>query len=755
MVPNLNPQPPLPPRNGSLVPKPGAGNAIAPPTFGNADEDSLNLRLALSMLRRRWWILLLVGSAVSSIMGMRVLQEPPLYRSQFRLLVEPIASDQQFDQFSQRLIGQLGTDFDYETQIEVLRSPTVLQPILNEIQTQYPELDYSGLMSSLSVAQLGVTKIIEIGYQDSDPNKIKFVLEALAEGMIDYSQQEQQTGRQKGLEFVEGQLPVLEKRVNDLQAQLETFRQTNNIIDPNTQGQRVAERLSTITDEQRNTRTTLNETRSLTARLEDQIDLGLDQAMVVAALSEAPRYQNLLNQLQALETELALESARFTENNPTIVSLRARREQLLPLIRAEAETVLGSEAVSEDIKSLAASPNPIRLQLTQDFINATNEQQMLAVRSAALALAENQARQDVDRFATLNRQYTDLKRQLDVATESLNRFLSVQEDLQIEAAQRTISWEILNAPELPLYPIAPNVMRGMMLALMAGLLSGAGAMLVAEKLDVRFHSPDDIQDMVKLPLLGVVPYRKEFRDKKGIEKTLPMPAGNRRYQTTPFLEAFRSLNANLSFFTPDKPLQVIVVSSSVPLEGKSTTAIHLAQTAAAMGQKVLIVDADLRRPQVHAMTDLPNVWGLSHVISMDLEVDDVIQRSPNDDNLSILTSGQIPPDPTRLLSSQKMRGLVELFRDRYDLIIFDTPPMLGLADAKFLAAHSDVMLLVVRLGWTDRTFLKQVLESLKVSHASNLGIVANGAKDFTSGSYYYYNRYFSNEDGLLPLDQKQ
>ncbi len=764
MVSNLNPQP-LPPRHTGPVPPPSLspGDPFVA-LQGNGDEDSFNFRLALSVLRRRWWILLVVGTAVTSVMGMRVLQEDPLYRSQFRLLVEPIASEQQFDQFSQRLIGQLGLDFDYDTQIEVLRSPTVLAPILEQIQTQYPEVDYGALVGAFTVSQIVGTKIMEVSYQDSDPHKIQFILDKLAAGLIAYSQVEQQTGRQKGLGFVEEQLPVLEERVNTLQNDLQAFRQRHNILDPDVQGQSVAERLNLLREESRAARTSLNEVSSLTQTLQGQLDLDLDQAMVVAALSEAPRYQTLLNQLQEIETRLALESARFTESNPTIVGLRAQREKLLPLIQAEAQAVLG-EAAGDQATSLSASPNPIRLQLTQDFIGATNEKMVLEVRSAALALAENQTRQDLNRFADLSRQYMDLQRQLNVATESLNRFLAVQEDLQIEAAQRTTSWELLNAPELPLYPIAPDVTRGMAVAVMAGLIAGVGAMLIVEKLDVRFHSAEDIKEMIRIPLLGVIPFRKEFhqrqgKSKRGKETTqlLPVPRSNgyastdRRYHTTPFLEAFRSLNANLSFLTPDKPLQVLVISSSVPLEGKSTTSIHLAQTAAAMGQRVLLVDADLRRPQVHVVADLPNVWGLSHAISMDIDVEDVIQRSPTEDNLFVLTSGQIPPDPTRLLASQKMRTLIQWFRQHYDLIIFDTPPMLGLADAKFLAPHSDVMILVARLGWTERTVLKQVIEGLKVSQIHNVGLVANGAKGLSSGSYYYYNRYFSNPNGLMPFD---
>jgi capsular exopolysaccharide synthesis family protein len=142
-------------------------------------------------------------------------------------------------------------------------------------------------------------------------------------------------------------------------------------------------------------------------------------------------------------------------------------------------------------------------------------------------------------------------------------------------------------------------------------------------------------------------------------------------------------------------------------------------------------------------TDLPNVWGLSNVISSEINVDDVIQRSPLEDNLFVLTAGQIPPDPTRLLCSKKMQNLVERFQEAFDLVIFDTPPLLGLADARLLAAHTDGIVMVVGLGRTDRAVLTQVLYGLRTSHARVLGLVANGVKGYTTSTPDYYHHYYA------------
>jgi capsular exopolysaccharide synthesis family protein len=263
------------------------------------------------------------------------------------------------------------------------------------------------------------------------------------------------------------------------------------------------------------------------------------------------------------------------------------------------------------------------------------------------------------------------------------------------------------------------------------------------------HSPDEIKDSTGLPLLGTIPFTKELKAQMASPLTRTPDAKksecqrSQSYSASPFIEAFRSLHANLHFLSPDQPLRSLVISSAVPADGKSTVATFLAQAAAAMGQRVLLVDADLRRPQIHVTTDLPNVWGLSNVISSEINVDDVLQRSPLEDNLFVLTAGQIPPDPIRLICSQKMKKLVERFQEAFDLVIFDTPPLLGLADARLLAAHTDGIVMVVGLGRTDRFVLTQVLYGLHTSHARILGIIANGVKGYTTNSYDYYHRYYS------------
>jgi len=732
------------------------GNGQYPPyaiPLPQSDEDGLNLRQLLSVARRRAFLLSGVSLAVSSGVLAKVLTQEPVYEGKFQLLVEPVKGEENFDRLAPTLVKNAGRpepSLDYDTQIQVLWSPQVMAPTLKEIQSQYPEVDEESIRRNLRINRFRETKILEVSYNDPDPEKIQFVLEQFANGYINYSLSEQQTSLRQGLEFVDRQLPILQKRVNKLQENLQKFRQKHNLIEPEVQGRLLSERISSLAQQRQETRSQLVETQSLLARLQKQLGVDLDRAIVYTALSEAPRYQQLLNQLQEVESQIAIESARLTKINPTVQRLQEQRNNLLPLLAQEARAVLGSKFASVAGNAGAlASPNSIRLELTGKQIETINEMQVLVARNWAIAQAEDVLGQQMQQLAIISREYTDLQRSLEVATASLNRFLEVRENLEIEAAQTALPWQLISEIAAPEDPTSPKVPRSLLLGAIAGLLSGAGAALLAEKLDNKFHSADELKDGTGLAILGMIPFRKELKQKG--QPSLPAYGEGR---VSVFEEAFRSLHADLQFLSPDRPLQSLVISSALPSEGKSTIAFNLAHAAAIMGRRVLLVDADLRRPAIHRMTDLPNAWGLSNLISTDsLDLHEVMQRSPAEDNLYVLTAGQVPPDPTRLLSSQKMRNLIAQLQTSFDLVIFDTPPLAGLADAKLLAVHTGGIVMVVGLGQTDRSVLKQVLDGLKQSHTSVLGVVANGVKRYTTNSYgYYYQRYYGSRSEELIID---
>ena len=209
-----------------------------------------------------------------------------------------------------------------------------------------------------------------------------------------------------------------------------------------------------------------------------------------------------------------------------------------------------------------------------------------------------------------------------------------------------------------------------------------------------------------------------------------------------FFEVFRSLYTNILLLGSDTPIRSLVISSAAEEDGKTTVAIHLALAAAAMGQRVLLVDGNLRSPTIHNRVGLMNIQGLTDVISQDLDWNNVIERSPLEDNLFVLSAGPIPPDPIRLVASQKMQDLMSELQGAFDLVIYDTPPLVGFADANLLAANTNGLILVAGLGNLKRTIFQQALEELQVSGTPILGVIANKSKDATPASYSYYQQYY-------------
>nr|MDJ0650828.1 polysaccharide biosynthesis tyrosine autokinase [Xenococcaceae cyanobacterium MO_188.B19] len=395
---------------------------------------------------------------------------------------------------------------------------------------------------------------------------------------------------------------------------------------------------------------------------------------------------------------------------------------------------------------------------------------VLEIRESALALAIEKLNQDIEYMPLQIRKYTDLQREVTVANRSLVRFLEAQDKLELQASQQALPWQTISEPTVTENPISPNVPRNLALGVIGGLLMGMGAALLAERLDPVFHSAEEMKESVNLPILGLIPTQKDLKPAQiqGTNNQLNLPQlqiGNlalelaenssaqlpgretksKRYNSSPFLESFRSLNTNIRLLGSDSPLNSIVISSSIPSEGKSTISSHLAQASSAMGQRVLLIDADLRRPQVHEWTGLKNDKGLSNILATGLPIEEAIKTVPQWENLSVITAGDIPPDPTRLLASHKMQELMDklLESHQYDLIIYDTPPILGFADGRILASRTNGVVLVVRIGKTDRSLLKQNIDNLKMSNVPVLGLVANQTNPNADGGYHYYNRYYA------------
>lgn len=743
----------------------GNGNFYYPPTPISDDntnlrleeEESLDLKQLLTIAKRRLGIIAAVTCAVTAGVAFWTFNSEPVYEGKLSLLIENPTQNPQDP--SQALAGYWGmSNIDYETEIEVLLSPSVLLPVYEDLVQKYPDLELEDFKELLKIEQVDETKILEVTYQDEDPAKVKYILDKLSATYLQRSIDERKGEVREGIKFVENQLPRLQAKVDSLQTQLQQFRQQYNLINPEEQATQLSSQLVGIEKQYFEAQVELKQAVSAYDTLQKQLNLSPNQAIAVSYLTESPRYQNLLQQLQDVEVELAVQSATYTDQSPQILTIKEKRDNIVNLLREETRSLLANNfgSVSDQETVTLSAPSQIRSELTQEFVFKANEVKVLETRTNGLNKVLNDLNQRLKQMPFIARKYTDLQREITVATESLTRFLEAREKLQLEEAQQSLNWEVIGAPNEPEEPIYPRPIRSLILGFMGGITLGLGAGLLADKLDGSVHSVDEVKELVKHPILGYIPVQKNTSSVEGVlQKALPQfkSKSNSRpswlnktsqgYNSSHWLESFRNLYTNISLLGSNNNVNSLVISSPSPGDGKSTISINFAQAAAAMGKRVLLIDADLRRPQLYKRLELASHQGLSNILATGLELEEMIQELPQWPNLSVLAAGDTPPDPTRLLSSQKMQELMKkLNTDKhYDLIIYDTPPLVSFADAKIIAPLTNGIIMVVKMDQTERSGIKHAVEQMKMYNVPILGLVANAVNRNNQDSYYHYSHY--------------
>ncbi|BAY91931.1 polysaccharide biosynthesis tyrosine autokinase [Tolypothrix sp. LEGE 11397] len=685
----------------------------------NDEEGGLNLGQVGAVLRRR---LLLIGGTTALVATAAVLKaetDPPIYQGTFDILTKPVTGEDKVTAnvpqsiSSQDKVAPPESTKEVQTTIAVLQSPKVLNPIVEKLQEQYPGITYDLLVYYLTISSKK-PNIISIEYQNSDQQLVTDVLKLLADAYLQYSLQERQSDVEVAIQFVDRQKQPLEKSLKYWQEQLRNLRLDNNLIEPAQKAQELSGQLTVFRQQRIENRVQLEQMIAKYEDLQRELAQEPGERAGNSLLSDNARYQKILDQIQAADIAIKQQSAVFTDENPAMITLKQKKESLLPLLAQE------------------------EARVQKDFQSRIQE---LSARDRSLDEKINNIYSEIRKLATISRNYDNIQRELQIANEALTQFTSKQQALQIEKAQKQQPWVLLD-PQLskvnePL-AISDSAKKNLALGGLLGLILGVGTALVVDKLSNIFYSSQELKDATRLPLLGIVPLRKELEagTKDGLSR------GGQNTEGSSFFEVFRSLYTNILLLGSDTPIRSLVISSAGQGDGKSTIATQLAQAAAAMGQRVLLVDANLRAPSLHNRVGLMNIQGLTDVISQDLDWHNVIEPSPQEDNMFVMPAGPIPPDSMRLLASQKMQNLMEELQVSFDLVIYDTPPLLGFGDAYLLAANTDGLVLVAGLGKLKRTALQQALEQIQISGTPLLGMIANKSKDAAPVSYQYYQQYY-------------
>ena len=305
-------------------------------------------------------------------------------------------------------------------------------------------------------------------------------------------------------------------------------------------------------------------------------------------------------------------------------------------------------------------------------------------------------------------------------------------------ADAVIKATIVDEAQVSASPVSPQPVRNLALAAVLGLLLGIGLAVARELLDTTVKSAEDVEEVTQAPILGTI-----FNDADA--KRAPMEV---LATANPWAEAFRVLRTNMQYIEVDQDQKTFVMTSSLPGEGKSTTAVNTAVTMAQAGHRVALIECDLRRPLIAERLELDGAIGTTSVLIGKVQVEDAMQQY-GDTHLDVLACGPIPPNPSELLQSQAMEKLLVDLRSRYDIVILDAPPLLPVTDAALLAARTDGAIVVVRHGKTTQDQLQHAVERLESVDAATLGVVMNMAPARKSGGGYGYGYGY----GYAPLDE--
>ncbi|NJO72206.1 MAG: AAA family ATPase, partial [Oscillatoriales cyanobacterium RM1_1_9] len=582
--------------------------------------------------------------------------------------------------------------------------------------------------------KLDATKILQVSYQASDPELIQAVLDSARDRYLKYSLEERTTGIDEAVRFIDEQLPELREKVNLYQSQIQKLQQEYELINPQVKGEQLYTQISTLENQILDTQRELPELRKKYETLEAQLNLAPEDALAASALSESPTLAQLRTKITEVESKLAELSPIYQSDTPEIQQLQQEKANLQRLVDQETQRTLESSAATVQNPAIYSFQNSTRQQLIAQLVEARNQSQVLEVRLTNLQQLKQTLEQEAQDYPIIARQYNEAQKQLDGTNQLLDQFLTQREKLRVERAQDNEPWKIINQPHVEtndqgeILSIAEDSSKKLLAAsVLGGLLLGMGLALLLEKLQNIFYTPQDLREDTAFPMLGVIPRYKQ----SGMTHFFRLPSAQAGSalalpHQSEFEDAFDSLYANIKFQYADFPLQSLAICSAETGDGKSTVALHLAETISGMGQHVLLVDANLRSPQLHVNLGLPNQKGLCDLLT-DHNVDPkvLVQSAAGIENLFVLTAGQPSSAAIKLLGSAQMLQIVEEFQNTFDFVIYDTSELKHYKDAVFLAGHLDGILMVVSIAKSRKTTVEKVLAEISRFRLSCLGTVGN------------------------------
>ena len=583
----------------------------------------------------------------------------------------------------------------------------------------------SDFKNNLQVSLVPNTRIIEIRYRSPDKNLAARAVNTLANTYVEQNFKTRFESTMQASDWLSKQLVDLQIKVETSQEKLVKYQKEHEILG--------------IDEKQNITTAKLDElNRELTAaesaRMEKEsiyhlVQSGDSDSIVAAAnvdgaargsSANSALLEKLREQQADLKIQVAQLSTQFGPSYPKLAQLNSQLKEVDAQIQSEMRKVAS--------------------RLRGDYLAAVQRESML--RSAL-----EQQKQQANKLNESAIEYSLLKRDVDANRTLSEGLLEKLKEAGVTAGLRSNNFRIVDAARIPTSPSGPNMLRNLAFALALGLSTGIGLAFLVESMDNTVRTPEQAQTISSLPSLGMIPLgSRSTREMRGSSK-LALASSKEAVELvtksrprSQMAESYRALRTSLLLTFPGGPPKVILITSALPEEGKTTTSVNSAIVLAQKGTRVLLLDADLRRPSIHKTLGMGPTLGLSNVLTGAASLQEAIVPSTIVPELFLLPAGTPPPNPAELLASTKMKDVLEELRKHYDHIIIDSPPTLSVTDAVVMSTAADAVVLVIRSGHTTRPALRRARDILRQVNARVCGVLVN-AVNLNSPDYYYHYEY--------------
>jgi succinoglycan biosynthesis transport protein ExoP len=710
-----------------------------------SESDAYSFHTYWGILRKRRGTVVTVAFMITILVTLAVFRMKPVYRATARMEVQ--AETPQLQTLNE-LDPRAATDAAFlETQVDLLQNNNLAWVTIQQLglAAAYPDLRAAGkggpasadrsaaatqpsliraFKSHLHVDLLNASRLVEVSFESVDPSLAARVANALVKNYVESNFRSKYDTTRQASAWMEQQLDELKAKVEKSQQMLVDYERQNSIADVGDKENVVGQKLADLSKDL----TTAQTDRAEKQSVYDSVQSNKAEAAIIAN-------DTLLQQLDSkyadLRTQFVATTSQYGPNFSKVKELRNQINEVESLIERERKRIIE--------------------RIGSDYRTAVRRDQLLSQEVA-------QQRAEVEKLNQLLIKYSMLKGEFETNQQLYNELLKRLKDATVSASLRAASVRLADEALVPSTPISPDRPLDITVGLLVGLILGVTLAFIRESLDRTIKTAEDIEREIGVPTLAIVPqgatsrgrYGRYFaRDarKAGRNGTLALTSLNAPRSL--MAESFRVLRTAILLSSAPQPPQVLLVTSAHPSEGKTFASVNLALALAQRGSRVLLVDSDMRKPNVLKALGVSDGAGpgLSGFLTGGHDIDQALQPFTAAPNLWLLPPGPIPPNPAELLSSPAMEGLLRDLRQRFEYIVFDSPPLLLVTDGILLSALADGVVLVVESGSTSRGALNRARRILDRAGANTLGAVLNKLEDredgYYSSRYRYYNYYYS------------